>query len=124
MTIRQIIVDVLLWLGVALVLVSCLGVLVVRQVYDRLHFSAPAVLGALLIAAAVVVQKSFSLVGDKAILVAIFLLVGSPLLTHVTGRAARTAERGDWRDGGDWRVGADWPDGGDWRDGGIQAEER
>ena len=98
MTIRQIIVDALLWLGVALVLSSCVGVLVMRRVYDRLHFSAPAVLGALLIAAAVVVQRSFSLVGDKAILVALCLLVGSPLLTHVTARAARTAERGDWRD--------------------------
>ena len=47
--------------------------------------------------AAVVVQKSFSLVGDKAILVAVFLLVVSPLLTHLTGRAARIAEHGDWR---------------------------
>lgn len=97
MSIRQIIVDVLLWLGVGLVLISCLGVLVMRGVYERLHFASPAVLGALLIAAAVVVQKSFSLVGDKAILVAFFFLVGSPLLTHVTGRAARVAELGDWR---------------------------
>lgn len=97
MTVRQIAVDVLLWLGVALVLISCLGVVVMREAYDRLHFSSPAVLGALLVAAAVVVEKSFSLVGDKAILVAVFLLVGSPLLTHVTARAARTAEHGDWR---------------------------
>lgn len=97
MSIRQIIVDVLLWLGVGLVLISCLGVLVMRGVYDRLHFASPAVLGALLIAAAVVVEESFSLVGDKAVLVAFCLLVGSPVLTHVVGRAARVAELGDWR---------------------------
>lgn len=100
MTVRQIAVDVLLWLGVAIVLVSCVGVLVVRDAYDRLHFTSPPVLGTLLIAAAVVVQKSFSLVGDKAILVAVFLLVVSPLLTHLTGRAARIAEHGDWRHDG------------------------
>ena len=97
MSIRQVMVDSLLWLGVTLVLISCLGVLVIPGVYERLHFSSPAVLGALLIAAAVAVQKSFSLVGDKALLVAVFFLVASPLVTHVTGRAARIAQLGDWR---------------------------
>ncbi|HTU84251.1 MAG TPA: monovalent cation/H(+) antiporter subunit G [Solirubrobacteraceae bacterium] len=97
MTVRHIAVDVLLWLGVVLTLIGCLGVVLMRTVYDRLHFSAPPVLGAACIAAAVVVQKSFSLVGDKSILIAVLLIVLSPILTHATGRAARLVERGDWR---------------------------
>lgn len=96
-SVRQIVTDVFLGLGVALSVLSCLGVIVMRDVLDRLHFSAPLVLGAACIAIAVVVQDSFSLVGDKAILIAVFLIVASPLLTHATARAARVAEQGDWR---------------------------
>ena len=97
MSVRHVIVDVFLWLGVALTLIGCLGVVLMRSVYDRLHFSSPPTLGAACIAIAVVVQKSFSLVGDKSILVAVLLIVLSPLLTHAAGRAARVVEHGDWR---------------------------
>ncbi|HSC05073.1 MAG TPA: monovalent cation/H(+) antiporter subunit G [Solirubrobacteraceae bacterium] len=97
MSVRHIVVDVFLWLGVALTLIGCLGVVLMRSVYDRLHFTSPTTLGAACIAVAVVVQKSFSLVGDKSILIAVLLIALSPLLTHATGRAARVVERGDWR---------------------------
>ncbi len=97
MIVRHIAVNVFLWLGVALVLVSCLGVLAFENVYDRLHFTSPLTLGAICIAIAVVIHEDFSLVGNKAILIALFLLLASPVLTHATGRAARRAERGDWR---------------------------
>ncbi len=97
MSVRHLLIDVFLILGVALVLISCLGVVAFRNVYDRLHFSAPAVLGAICITVAVVVKESFSLVGDKAILVTVFLIVVAPVATHAIGRAARTAQHGDWR---------------------------
>jgi monovalent cation/proton antiporter MnhG/PhaG subunit len=89
--------DVLLWIGVGLELFSCLGLVMMRSVYDRLHLASPATLGVVFIAAAVVVDKSFSLVGDKAILIAFLALVGAPLVTHALGRMARIVERGDWR---------------------------
>ena len=101
MSAREIIAVVLLGLGVGIELVACLGVLVMRGVYDRLHFNGPAIVGALAIGAAVVVQESFSLIGNKAVALAIFVLVTSPLLAHATGRAARLRERGDWRLGSD-----------------------
>lgn len=97
MTLRHVLVDVFLWLGVVLTLIGCLGVVLMRTAYDRLHFSSPPVLGVACIAIAVVVQNSFSLVGDKSILIAVLLIVVSPLLTHATGRAARLVEHGDWR---------------------------
>lgn len=96
MTGREVAVDILLVLGVALVLISCLGTVSFRSAHDRLHYGSPSALGAVLIAAAVVVQESFSLVGDKAILIAVFLVAVTPVVTHAIGRAARTAELGGW----------------------------
>lgn len=94
---RQVVVDVFLWLGVVLSLISCVGLLVARSVFDRLHFLAPSTLGGVCIAVAVVVQTSFSMVGDQAILVAVELVVFSPVLTHAAARAARIMRHGDWR---------------------------
>ena len=101
MTLRTILTNVFLWLGVGLELISCLGVLVMREAYSRLHFSSPGVLGAVCIAVAVVIKESFSLVGDNTIAVAVFVLLASPILTHATGRAARIEERGEWGIGPD-----------------------
>lgn len=96
---RAITSDVLLCAGVACLLLACLGVLLLRTALDRLHYTGPAVLGALLVAAAIGVRDGLSLIFDKALLTAVFLLVTGPLLSHATGRAARVAEHGDWRAG-------------------------
>ena len=53
---------------------------------------------------AIVIEKSFSLVGDEALLTAAFLIVASPVATHAIGRAIRIAERDDWRLGDDEHV--------------------
>jgi monovalent cation/proton antiporter MnhG/PhaG subunit len=93
----QVIVDIFLWLGVGLCVVACVGMIAITDAYDRLHFSGPLTLAAVCVAVAVLVQDPFSLVGDKALLIAVFLIVASPVLTHAGGRAARFAERGDRR---------------------------
>lgn len=96
MTIGDISIAVLLVLGVGIEIICCLGVLVMRGVYDRLHYTGPASFGAALIAAAVVVREGLlSQIGAKAILTALVLLVVSPILVHVTGRAARLREHGE-----------------------------
>jgi multisubunit Na+/H+ antiporter MnhG subunit len=87
----------LLGLGVAAELVACLGVVTVRDVYDRLHFLAPAALGAILVAAAVWVREGPSFISLKATLLAAFLLFASSALAHGTARAARISQFGDWR---------------------------
>lgn len=96
MSVRHLLTYICLFAGVGLLLLACLGVLVMRDVFDRLHFSSPAALGAAFIAAAVVIKDSFSLVGDNAILIAVFILFSSPILTHATGRAARVEKHGEW----------------------------
>lgn len=97
MTARYIAAEVVLWIGVALILIACIGMVAFRSAYDRLHYSSPAILGVLCVAASVVVKESFSLIGNKSVLIGVLVLVGSPLLTQATGRAARIKERGDWR---------------------------
>jgi monovalent cation/proton antiporter MnhG/PhaG subunit len=97
MSVRHLVTEVFLWLGVALNLFAAVGVLVMRHAFDRLHFPAVATLGALFIAIAVVVEKSFSLVGDESLLIGVFLVVVSPILTHATARAIRIDAHGDWR---------------------------
>jgi multicomponent Na+:H+ antiporter subunit G len=94
---RHLAAEVVLWAGVALILLACLGVVAMRSAYDRLHFSSPATLGVLLVAVSVVIQESFSLIGDESLLVAVLVLISSPLVTQASGRVARIQERGDWR---------------------------
>ena len=96
MTLGDVLVVVLLIFGVGIELVCCLGVLVMHGVYDRLHYTGPASFGAVLIAAAVVIREGLlSQIGTKAVLIAAILLVVSPILVHVTGRAARLREHGE-----------------------------
>jgi len=92
------VVWVLLPVGVAVEVISVVGVLVMPTVYDRLHFLGPASgLGPLLIAGAVVARESLDHQGIEALVVAGFRLVYGAVLTHATARAARIRDRGEWR---------------------------
>lgn len=93
---RDVIVDVLLFAGVALLLLCALGVLAMRSAYDRLHYASASGWGALLVALAIVVRESLSLIGDKALLSALVLVVCGPVLSHATARTGRIRERGAW----------------------------
>ena len=97
MSLRDVVVAALLVVGVGVTLVSCLGVLAMRDAYDRLHFTAPATtIAPLAIAAAIVVEERLSAAGIKALLVALLLLVTNPVLTHATARAGRIRQFGEW----------------------------
>ena len=91
------IVAILLALGVASVLLSCAGVVVMRAPLDRLHFTAPAsTIGPVLIAAAVLVEEPLSSAGIKAVMVALLIVVTTPVLSHATAHAARVRRHGRW----------------------------
>ena len=81
--------TVLLVAGTAVALLACLGVLLMDDALDRLHYTGALTAAALLIGAAVLVRESFSLIGDRAIVVAVLVLVTNPVLTHATARALR-----------------------------------
>jgi len=94
--VRGVAVDVLLFAGVAVLLLCALGVLVMGSAYDRLHYASAAVWGALLVALAILVDESWSLIGDKALLTAAALVLCGPVLAHATARSGRIRERGAW----------------------------
>jgi multisubunit Na+/H+ antiporter MnhG subunit len=92
---RDVAVTVLLFAGVAIEVLACLGALLMRDAFDRLHYVGATTPALLCIAAAVVVRDSFSLIGDKALALAAFVLVTSPVLVHLTARAIRDANGGE-----------------------------
>jgi monovalent cation/proton antiporter MnhG/PhaG subunit len=95
--VKHLVVDVLLVVAVVVQAGSCLGVLVMRDAYARLHYAAAATtVGPVAIAVAVVVEEVLSEQGVKAVLTAAVLLTGGAVLTHATGRAARVREHDRW----------------------------
>ena len=88
MSIGSVAVAVLLGFGIVIELACCVGVLVMEDAYDKLHYLGPAaIMTGPTIAAAVVVRESFSQAGVKALLTAGLLTIASPVLSHATARA-------------------------------------
>jgi monovalent cation/proton antiporter MnhG/PhaG subunit len=88
---REIAVHVLVWTAVATELVCCIGIVAARDVFTRLHYSAAAgTLGPVLVAVAIAVEEGVrSVSAPAALVVAVLLLLGSPVVTIATARAAR-----------------------------------
>lgn len=98
MTISHVIVIGLLVCGVACGLLTSIGMLFVRGFFEKLHFMGPAgSVGAVLIAAAVVIRAPSLAVSMKAVLVAMLLVISNSVVTHATARAARIHHSGDWQ---------------------------
>jgi multicomponent Na+:H+ antiporter subunit G len=85
--VRPVATALLVGAGVGLQLLACLGVVLMRDALDRLHYTATAGLAGCCLAAAVLVEEGPSLIGIKALLLAAFLVVASPVLSHATARA-------------------------------------
>jgi multisubunit Na+/H+ antiporter MnhG subunit len=95
---REILADVLLGLAVAIVLASVVGILVMRDAYQKLHYLTPAALVApLIVGLAVLAQSGLTENTAETWLALLFIMVASPFLSHATIRAARIREKGDWR---------------------------
>ena len=93
----KVVVDALLGVGVAAVLMSCLGLLASEGPFEQLHFTGPAAtLGPVAIAAAVLVEEPLSSIGIKAVLTAGIVIVTSPVLVHATARAIRIRRHGEF----------------------------
>jgi multisubunit Na+/H+ antiporter MnhG subunit len=97
-SVADVVVAVLVGLAVLVAVLSCIGVFVMRDPYDSLHYTAPAsVLSPVLLAIAVVIEEGIgSQAGIKSILVALLLIVLNTVLVHATARAARIRAAGRW----------------------------
>ncbi|MBV9365732.1 MAG: monovalent cation/H(+) antiporter subunit G [Solirubrobacterales bacterium] len=94
---RAVVAVILLIGGGVLELIAVLGICVMRDAYDRLHYVGLAGFGALIIGLAVLIRESFSLIGDKALLVGVILVLTGPILVQTTARSLLIRELGDWR---------------------------
>src|SRR5438270_13972507 len=94
---RAIVALSLLVAGGVLEVLSVLGLCVMRDIYDRLHYVGLAGFGALLNGGSIVVRESFSLIGDKALLVGVILVLTGAVLVQSTARSLLIRVLDDWR---------------------------
>jgi monovalent cation/proton antiporter MnhG/PhaG subunit len=95
---NDVVVDVLLALAVAAELLCVVGVVLMRSVFDRLHYAAAATsVGPFLVLAAVLVREQLSSQGLETIAAVGLLFLASPLAVHATARAARRLDYGGVR---------------------------
>jgi multisubunit Na+/H+ antiporter MnhG subunit len=88
---RDVVVAVLLGLAAALQVLGALGVLVVRDAFDRLHYTSPPAFASILVAAAVAVELGPSIATEKVVLLAVLLVGTSPVTVIALGRATQLA---------------------------------
>ena len=90
MSAHDLTIDVLVAAGVVTELLCCLGLVVMRDVFDRIHFAmAATTVPPFLIAAAVLVEEDWTQPGINALLIAAVLFLVNPVVAHATARAAR-----------------------------------
>jgi multicomponent Na+:H+ antiporter subunit G len=100
MSLRDAFADAFLALAVVVVLLSSVGVLVMRGACAKLHFVTPAALVApALVTLAVWVKAGFTATTAEVLLALLFVVIAGPFLSHATIRAIRVREQGDWRPG-------------------------
>ena len=93
----KIAVDILLGLAVVVAILSSIGIAVMRDPYQRLHFiSPPASVSALLVTVAIFLGEKQKQAGGKAALVAFLLYFMNAVITHATARAHFVREKGTW----------------------------
>jgi monovalent cation/proton antiporter MnhG/PhaG subunit len=83
--------------GALLGLLSGIGVLAMRDAYQKLHFvSAPATVSAFLLAVAIALETRSAAASLKALLVVVLLSAANGVLCHATARAAFVRAHGHW----------------------------
>ena len=104
---REIVADILLGLAVLTVASASLGVLVMPDAYQKLHYVTPAALIApALVAGAVFVQAGLVENTGETLVALLVMVIVAPYLSHATIRAIRVREVGDWRPDRDARTSA------------------
>ena len=98
MSAREVVADCLLGLAVAVALSSSVGILVMRDAYQKLHYVTPAALVApIVVGLAILAQSGLTANTAETALALVFIVITGPFLSHATIRAARVRETGDWR---------------------------
>jgi multicomponent Na+:H+ antiporter subunit G len=93
-TVHDLVLGILIGLGVGGELLCCVGLVVMRDVYSRLHYAmAASTVPPFFVAAAVIVERGWTQPGINALALAAALFLVSPVAAHATARAARSRRR-------------------------------
>ena len=94
---KQVAIDTLLALAVLLTLVSVLGMMRMRDPFQKMHYlSVPASLSAILITVAIFLQRGAKPESFKAVFVTGVLIGMNTVVTHAAARAFRIVQTRDW----------------------------
>jgi multicomponent Na+:H+ antiporter subunit G len=89
--------SLLVVLGSALVLVACLGLVRLPDLYTRMHASTkPATLGVSLIVVALAIHSGELGIAVRALLIVLFFLLTAPVAAHRLGQAAYRSGVARW----------------------------
>jgi len=95
---KTITIETLLALAVLITLASVLGMLRMRDPYQRLHYiAAPASLSAVFITIAIFLQQGLKPECFKAVFTTLALIGMNTVVTHAAARAFRIAETKNWK---------------------------
>ncbi len=98
MSAATIAVQALVWLAVITSLVCCLGIVVMKDFFERLHYMATvSTVATVALLAAVVIEQGWGQAAVKMSLIVIVLFLTNAVLTHATARAARVRKLGHWQ---------------------------
>ncbi len=94
---KIIVIDALLSIAMLITLASVLGMLRLRDAYQRMHYIAPpASLSAMLITLAIFLQRGFKPESFKALFTTAVLIGMNSVVAHAAARAFRIADRKGW----------------------------
>ena len=94
---KTIVIEALLAAAVLIIVISVLGMLRMRDPYQRMHYiSPPASLSAVFITVAIFLQQGVKAVSFKAAFTALVLVGMNTIVTHAAARSFRIAEIKDW----------------------------
>jgi monovalent cation/proton antiporter MnhG/PhaG subunit len=94
---HPIFVGIVAGLAVLVAIVCSVGVMVMRDPFQRLHFSAPVVtFSTLLIAIGVWVEEKDPQARIKVVLIGVVLFLMNSVLTSATAKAVRIRQQGHW----------------------------
>jgi multicomponent Na+:H+ antiporter subunit G len=90
-------VEVFLAIAVLSAWLCCIGIVVMPNLYERLHYLATVTtISAFSILVAVVIEEGWGQATVKTILTCVVLLLINAIVTHATARAARVRTLGHW----------------------------
>jgi monovalent cation/proton antiporter MnhG/PhaG subunit len=95
MSARSLAIDVLLVVGVGCQLICCIGLVVARTAFDRLHYAGAATtVGPFCIGLAILIRESVSAGGIQTIVTVLLTFLLNPVVVIATARAVRRIDEG------------------------------